>query len=176
MAWRGLTKQQWQAIRVHLPQPQVSRRGGRPRVEDRRCFEGILWILWTGAQWSELPRRYGSPSTCWRRLKQWEESGVLLKLWRAFLAQLNDQQKLRWDECFADGSFVPAKKGERRSARPNAARAQSGWFWSMARVLRWEHTWRRLPRRSSRSSRRPLTRSPSGGRGRLDAPASDRSA
>jgi hypothetical protein len=48
---------------------------------------------------------------CWRRLKQWEESGVLLKLWRALLAQLNDQQKLRWDECFADGSFIPAKKG-----------------------------------------------------------------
>jgi transposase len=133
MAWRGLTKQQWEAIRVHLPQLKVSRWGGRPRVEDRRCLEGILWILWTGAPWSELPRRYGSPSTCWRRLKQWEESGVLLKLWRAFLAQLHDQQKLRWDECFVDGSFVPAKKGGPKSAPPNGARARSGWFWSMAR-------------------------------------------
>lgn len=61
MAWRGLTKQQWAAIRVHLPEPKVSRRGGRPRVDDRRCFEGILWLLWPGAQWSELPRRYGKP-------------------------------------------------------------------------------------------------------------------
>jgi transposase len=111
MAWRGLTKQQWEAIRVHLPPPKTSPRGGRPRIDDRRCVEGILWILWTGAQWSELPRRYGSASTCWRRLKGWEETGVLLQLWRAFLAQLNDRQKLRWDECFADGSFVPAKKG-----------------------------------------------------------------
>jgi hypothetical protein len=58
------------------------------------------------------PRRYGSPSTCWGQLKAWEESGVLLTLWRAFLAQLNDQEKLRWDECFANGSFVPAKKEE----------------------------------------------------------------
>jgi transposase len=159
MAWRGLTKQQWEAIRIHLPQPKVSQRGGRPRVEDRRCFEGILWILWTGAQWSELPRRYGSPSTCWRRLKQWEETGVLLKLWRSFLAQLNDQEKIRWDECFADGSFIPAKKGGPRSARPNAARGPSGWFWSMARVLRWEHTWTRRPRRKSRSLRKRSTRS-----------------
>jgi transposase len=111
MAWRGLTKQQWEAIRVHLPEPKISPRGGRPRIEDRRCFEGILWILWTGAQWSELPRRYGSPSTCWRRLKDWEETGALLTLWRAFLAQLNDRQKLRWDECFVAGSFVPAQKG-----------------------------------------------------------------
>ena len=140
MAWRGLTQQQWGAIRVHLPQPKVSRRGGRPRIPDRRCFEGILWMLWTGAQWSELPQRYGSPSTCWRRLKQWEETGGLLKLWRSFLAQLNDREKIRWDECFADGSFVPAKKGGPRSGQPSAARAQSGWFWSMARVLRWEQS------------------------------------
>jgi transposase len=86
MACRGLTKQPWEAIRVHLPKSKVSPRGGRPRVDERRCFEGLLWILWTGAPWSELPRRYGSPSTCWRRLKAGEETGVLLKLWRAFLA------------------------------------------------------------------------------------------
>ena len=102
-------------------------------MDDRRCFAGILGILWTGAQWRELPRRYGSPSTCWRRLQQWEETGVLLKLWRAFLAQLNDQEKLRWDACVADGRFIPAKRGDLRSARPNAARVQGGWLWSMAR-------------------------------------------
>jgi transposase len=133
MAWRRLTTAQWETIRPHLPPPKARPRGGRPRVEDRRCFAGILWILWTGAPWSELPRRYGSPSTCWRRLQQWEETGVLLKLWRAFLAQLHDQEKLRWDECFADGSFVPAKRGGPKSAPPSGARAQSGWFWSRAR-------------------------------------------
>jgi transposase len=140
MAWRGLTEQPWEAIRVHLPAPQPSPLGGRPRVEDRRCFEGLLWILWTGAQWSALPRQYGRPTTCWRRLKRWEESGVLLKRWRAFLAQLNDQQKLRWDACCVDGSFIPANKGGPKSARPSGARAQSGWFWSMARGLRWEQS------------------------------------
>jgi transposase len=162
MAWRRLTKQQWEAIRRHLPQPKATSRGGRPRVEDRRCLEGILWILWTGAQWSELPRRYGSPSTCWRRLKQWEETGALLTLWRAFLAQLNDAQKLRGDECVADGSFMPAKQGGPRAARRHAARGRSGWFGSRARGLRREHPWRRLPRRKSRSSKRPSRRSPSG--------------
>jgi transposase len=111
MAWRVRTKQQWEGAHVYLSQPKVSPRGGCPRVASPRCFEGILCILWTGAQWSELPRRYGSPSTCWRRLKHPEQSGVLLKLWQAFLALLNDQQKRRWDECFADSSFIPANKG-----------------------------------------------------------------
>jgi transposase len=111
MAWRGLTQQQWAAIHVHLAAPKGAPRGGRPRIPDRRCFEGILWILWTGAQWSELPRRYGSPSTCWRRLKHWEETEVLLTLWRAFLAQLNDQEKIRWDECFTAAASCLRKRG-----------------------------------------------------------------
>ena len=130
MAWRHFSEAQWDKIRVHLPPRKPRPKGGRPPVDDRRCLEGILWVLWTGAPWSELPREYGSPTTCWRRLRAWEVSGVLLELWRAFLAQLQDQDKIRWDECFVDGSFAPAKKGGLASARPNAARGQSGWWWS----------------------------------------------
>lgn len=159
MAWRHLTDAQWEQIRPHLPAAKPRPKGGRPPVEARRCLEGILWILWTGAPWSELPKTYGNPSTCWRRLKEWETTGVLLPLWRAFLAQLNDAQKIRWNECFLDGSFVPAKKGAPKSGRPSAARAQSGWYWPMARVLRWEHTWRRRPRRRSDSWTPRSTRS-----------------
>src|SRR5215470_16173297 len=69
MAWRALTDAQWERIRPQLPREKRHRRGGRPRADPRRCFEGILWILWTGAPWSELPARYGSPTTCWRRLR-----------------------------------------------------------------------------------------------------------
>jgi transposase len=140
MAWRTLTAQQWAALRVHLPHPTASPRGGRPRGDDRRCCEGLLWLLWAGAQGSELPRPSGSPSTGWRRLKAWDESGVLLKLWRAFLAQLHDRQKLRWDACVADGRVIPAQKGGSTSARRHVARARSGWCWSMARGLRWEQS------------------------------------
>lgn len=147
MAWRHLTDEQWEAVSKHLPKEKPSPKGGRPRVDDRRCFEGILWILWTGAPWSELPKRYASPTTCWRRLKKWEEDGTLLELWRAFLAELAEADLIRWDECFIDGSFAPAKKGGPKSARRSEERAQSGWYWSMARVLRLEHTWTRRPRR-----------------------------
>lgn len=156
MAWRHVTDAQWDQIRLQLP-PAIRRpKGGRPSADARRCFEGILWILWTGAPWSKLPKQYGSPNTCWRRLRQWEASGVLLHLWRALLAQLHDAQKLRWNECFVDGSFAPAKKGAPKSGQPSGGRAQSGWYWSMARVLRWEHTWTRHLRRRSGSSKRPL--------------------
>ena len=82
-----------------------------PPAPNRACFEGILWILQTGAAWRFLPDEFPSPSTCWRRLKQWEDEGVWLNAWRALLGGLDQEGLLKWDEAFLDGSFAPAKKG-----------------------------------------------------------------
>lgn len=103
-----LSDAQWQLIAPHLPPP---KRMGRPRADDRKTLEGILWVLRSGARWQDVPREYGSPTTCWRRLKEWEESGVWETLWRAILSVLEAEQKLDWAQAFLDGSFVPAKKG-----------------------------------------------------------------
>ena len=125
MAWKKLTETQWAAIEPHLPPPAPKPKGGRPPLSNRQCFEGILWILWTGAQWKALPKEFGSSSAVHRRLCQWAKDGTLLDLWRAFLSQLNETQQIRWNECFVDGTFIPAKKGGPRSAKPNAAREAS---------------------------------------------------
>ena len=37
-------------------------------------------------------------------------SGRLLERWRAFLAELDDRQKIRWDEFFVNGSLAPHQK------------------------------------------------------------------
>ena len=84
MAWRALTDKQRELIQQDLPKSRRNRKRVRPPVDDRKCFEGILWILWTGAPWSELPEIYGSKSIVQRRLKTWAETGVLLNLCRAF--------------------------------------------------------------------------------------------
>ena len=41
--WRRLSDAQWERVRVHLPTVKPSAQGGRPRADDRQCFEGILW-------------------------------------------------------------------------------------------------------------------------------------
>ena len=105
---KELTDEQWQLIAPHLP---ARKRMGRPRADDRRTLEGILWVLRSGARWQDLPKEFGSPTTCWRRLREWEEAGVWETLWRAILASLEAKQKLDWAQAFLDGWFVPAKKG-----------------------------------------------------------------
>jgi transposase len=142
-----LTDAQWEKIAPLLPELKAGARGGPKPIPNRPVFEGILWILRAGARWQDLPERFPSPSTCWRRLRDWEEQGVWLQAWRAFLAQLDARGQLDWAEALADGSFAPAKKGEQGSGRPNAARARSGWWWSTARVFLWETSWTRRPQR-----------------------------
>lgn len=142
-----LTDRQWQRIEPLLPAPPpATRRGGRPRVPDRAVLAGILWVLKTGARWRDLPTEYPSPTTCWRRLRDWEEAGVWEEVWHTFLDELDRRGVVAWEEVFADATFVPAKKGATRSGKPGAARARSSWWWSMARGFLW-HLGSRLQRR-----------------------------
>jgi transposase len=73
---RLLTDAQWQKIEPLLPRPPKHPGGGRPPAANRRVLEGILWILRSGARWRDLPSEFPSPSTCWRRLRRWEEQGL----------------------------------------------------------------------------------------------------
>lgn len=107
----ALTNKQWKALEP-LIQKQDFSKGGRPRANDRKTLNGILWVLKTGAQWQETPKRYGSFMTCWRRLKQWDKDGTWEKIWHTLLATLDKQEKIDWTLAFLDGSFVPAKKGD----------------------------------------------------------------
>jgi transposase len=143
-----LTEQQWKKIEPHLPKFKRSRKGGRKPVDNRRVFEGLLWLLRSGARWKDLPREYPSASTCWRRLRDWEEQEVWETIWRVFLGQLDEKGWLDWEETFADASFFPAKKGGAASGRPNAEKVRSAWWWWTVRVFRSECAWTRpRPRR-----------------------------
>jgi transposase len=150
VANRELTDAQWLKVERLLPKEKPSSRGGRRRIDDREVMEGILWVLRSGARWKDLPREYPSATTCWRRLREWEDAGVWLSIWRAFLSELDDEGQLDWHEVFADGTFAPAKKGVPRSERPNAERVQSLWWWQTARVCLSESN---LPRRRPMNAR-----------------------
>jgi transposase len=139
MAKPMLSDAQWAKLDPLLPKYSSA---GRPWRDNRAVLEGILWVLKTGARWRDLPSDFGvSPATCWRRLRLWEEHDVWLKVWRRFLTELDARGQLDWSESFIDGSFAPAKKGATESAKPSAARARSGWWWSTAKVFLWETTW-----------------------------------
>lgn len=68
----------WTIIEPLLPPELPKPRGGRPRVPDRACLTGIIFVLKTGIPWELLPQELGCGSgmTCWRRLRDWQHTGV----------------------------------------------------------------------------------------------------
>lgn len=110
----------WDRIAPHLPPPPSHDPtiGGRPRVDDRSALNGILFVLWTGIGWQQVPivLGYGSGSTCWRRLHDWQEAGVWDTVLELLLQDLAQQGRLDLANLIVDGSKVPAKKGGPESA------------------------------------------------------------
>src|SRR4051794_5275390 len=120
---RMLTDEQWERIAPCFPEHPPSPKGGRPRVPDRDCLEGILWLLRTGARWQDIPVDLPSGSTCWRRLQEWAGDGLLPQIQALLIEELDELGQLDLEELLADATFIRAKKGATTSAKPRLARA-----------------------------------------------------
>ncbi len=92
---------------------------GRKRVPDRACLTGIIFVLVTGIQWEMLPKEMGCGCgmTCWRRLAQWQASGVWQRVHELLLAKLNSAEQIDWSRAVVDSSSVRAVGGATRPAR-----------------------------------------------------------
>jgi transposase len=69
-----LTEVQWRRIEGLL----AGKRGDPGRTgEDNRLFvNAVLWVLRSGARWSDLPERYGKWKSVHKRFTRWAKKGV----------------------------------------------------------------------------------------------------
>jgi transposase len=84
----------------------------------------IIFMLRAGLPWRLLPARElgaGSPVTCWRRLRDWQQAGVWQQLHAALLNQLGRADEIDWSRVCLDSLSVRAKRGRR--AAPRSAEA-----------------------------------------------------
>ena len=119
MAKPLLTDGLWERIKQHIPPEPSKPKGGRPRVPDRACLTGILFVLKTGTPWEYLPREMGCGSgmTCWRRLRDWQIAGVWQKIWQALLDELGMADAIDWSTSAMDSCSVRALFGGRKQAQ-----------------------------------------------------------
>jgi transposase len=129
----SITDAQWEFIRPFIPQKELEEgRPGRPFVPAREVLDGVLWVLRTGAQWNEMPKKYPPYQTCHRRYQKWIRAGVMVRLLRALAEDLRDRGKLDLTEAYIDGSHAGAKKGGLALERLAAARQPRSWQFQTA--------------------------------------------
>ncbi len=86
--------------------------GGRPRVPDRTCANGIFYVLRTGCQWKALySTGICSGSTAHLRFQEWVAAGVFLQLWQVGLERYDELKGLDWSWLSMDGAMTKAPLG-----------------------------------------------------------------
>jgi transposase len=110
---RVISDKQWQKMAPLFPQHPPSPKGGRPRIDDRECLEGLLWLLHSGGRWRDIPRDLPSGSTCWRRLHEWAEAGVLEKIQAVLVAERPNWAAWTSASCSPMRHSCGRKKGRR---------------------------------------------------------------
>ena len=104
----------WQQLAPILALDQPRKKRGRPRCDDRRIVDGLLWLAYTGAEWADLPTEFGSKSTCNKRLHEWIERGVVAEVWALLVAAYADLAEINCSWLVPDEETGPApgeKKG-----------------------------------------------------------------
>ncbi|MGI4984773.1 MAG: transposase [Janthinobacterium lividum] len=81
--YRQVTDEEWARVEPLIPElkynPTRDPRG-RPMTSRRDCLNATIWVMYSGASWQNLPRRYPSYQTCHRSFKAWYDAGVLHRI------------------------------------------------------------------------------------------------
>lgn len=95
-----LTDAQWARIEALLPGKAGDR--GRTAIDNRLFVNGVLWVLRSGARWSDLPERYGKWKSVHTRFSRWAKAGV----WERVFAVLTKDRRNEY--LMLDTSLVRA--------------------------------------------------------------------
>src|SRR5580704_8051352 len=110
-----VTDELWAIVDPLLPKHVPSPKGGKPRVPDRVCLTGILFVLKTGIPWEDFPHEMGCCGmTLWNRLDEWRQAGVWDQLHRLVLNQLRAEERIDLSRVIVDSSSVRAVHGGKK--------------------------------------------------------------
>jgi transposase len=123
-----LTDEQMARLEPYFPKSH-----GRPRVDDRRVWSGIVFVNRNGLRWCDAPKEYGPHKTLYNRWKRWGERGIFLRMMEelaaasatpkaimieaTYLKAHRTASSLRVKKGISGGSSVAPKEAEHKASR-----------------------------------------------------------
>ncbi|WP_435809296.1 IS5 family transposase [Streptomyces longwoodensis] len=87
-----LTDAEWELLAPLIP----SASRGRPRAEDRRVINGMVYKIRTGVSWRDLPERYGPWKTFYTRFRRYAIDGVFTRALQQVQARADAAGDIDW--------------------------------------------------------------------------------
>lgn len=122
-----VTDELWELFEPLIPKHPYTPGVGKPRVDDRVCLTGILFVLKTGIPWEDFPHEMGCCGmTLWNRFDEWTRAGVWQKLHETILARLREAGVLDLSRVIVDSSSVRAVGGGKKRGQAPSTAAKTG--------------------------------------------------
>ncbi|MFC8230703.1 IS5 family transposase [Streptomyces sp. NPDC057287] len=98
-----LTDAEWDFVQPLLPRKSM----GRPRLDDRRMLNGIMWKFRAGVAWRDVPERYGPWASLHTRFRRWAADGTFDRMLKNAQARADAAGNIDW-LVSVDSSIVRA--------------------------------------------------------------------
>lgn len=102
-----LSKDQYSLIEDLLP---FNGKVGGQWKDHHNLLNGMFWVMYSGAQWREMPERYGSWKTVYHRFNRWSRDGTLEKMLSRLHLKLDENGYIDMTEVFVDSTNVRASR------------------------------------------------------------------
>ncbi len=119
MSSRKIKDAQWRKIYSFLRAHPNTNANNQAKT---RCFvEGVYWCLRTGAQWRDLPERYGKWNSVYKRFARWEENGI----WEALHVHCADDPDM--ENAIFDSTVIRAHMCAAGGSKKTVSRMNKPW-------------------------------------------------
>lgn len=107
--FEGVTDVEWELFVGLFPEPEARPRGGRPPVSPRKVLNTLLFMLFSGSRWCDVPKgpQWATKSTAHRYLGVYEQDGTLDRIKARILGIAHNEGLIEWSGGVVDGSFSP---------------------------------------------------------------------
>jgi putative transposase len=116
---------------------------GRPRIDQRKALDGIIYQMRSGCQWNHLPKEFGDDASIHRTFQRWIARGVLEGIWAKLVETCDELGAVEWVWQSADAAMGKARFGgimSDRTPRIVGKTAPSEASWSKPKAGRWRRS------------------------------------
>ena len=108
--WR-VPDELWAKIEPILAEHDPPKATGRPRIDQRRALDGILYRMRSGVQWNALPREFGDDSSVHRTFQRWVKLKIFDRIWAVLITDCDELDGVNWEWQAADAAMGKARLG-----------------------------------------------------------------